>query len=65
MEKTIDRMNNLWRCRTPQEFAAVQSDLIRETMTDVLESGRRMADMSLKIADDAGKRIAGNLQRAA
>jgi hypothetical protein len=65
MEKNMDRMNELWRCRTPHEFAAVQSDLIRDTMTGVLESGRRVADMSLKVADDAGKRIANNIQRVA
>ena len=65
MERNIDRMNELWRCRTPHEFAAVHSDLIRDTMTGVLESGRRVADMSLKVADDAGKRIASNVQRAA
>jgi uncharacterized protein YllA (UPF0747 family) len=65
MEKNMDRMNELWRCRTPHEFAAVQSDLIRDTMTGVLESGRRVADLSLKVADDAGKRIANNIQRVA
>ena len=65
MEQNMDRMSELWRCRTPHEFAAVQSDLIRDTMTGVLENGRRVADMSLKVADDAGKRIAGNVQRAA
>jgi len=65
MEKNMDRMNELWRCRSPHEFAAVQSDLVRDTMTGVFESGRRVADMSLKVADDAGKRIAGNMQRAA
>jgi hypothetical protein len=65
MEKNMDGMSELWRCRTPHEFAAVQSDLIRDTMTGVLESGRRVADMSLRVADDAGRRIASNLQRAA
>jgi phasin family protein len=65
MEKNIDRMNELWRCRTPHEFAAVQSDLLRDTVSGVLESGRRVADMSIKVADDAGKRIASNIQRAA
>lgn len=65
MEKNMDRMNELWRCRTPHEFAAVHSDLLRDTMTGVLENGRRVADMSLKLADDAGKRIANSVQRAA
>jgi phasin family protein len=65
MENNMERLNELWRCRTPHELAAVQSDLIRETMTGALESSRRVADMSLKVADDAGKRISGNVQRAA
>jgi phasin family protein len=65
MEKNLDRLNELWRCRTPHELTAVQSDFIRDAMSGALESGRRMADMSLKVADEAGKCIAGSMQRAA
>jgi hypothetical protein len=57
LEKSMERMNELWRCRTPQDIAAVQSDLMRETVGSVLESSRRMADMSLKLADDAAKHM--------
>ena len=64
MKNSIDRMNELLRCRTPHEFAACQTDLVRETMTGALESSRRVADMSLKVAEDAGRRLAGNMQRA-
>jgi hypothetical protein len=51
----MDRINELWRCRNAQEVAAVQSDLLRETVGTVLESSRRVADISLKLADDAAK----------
>ena len=57
MEKSMERMNELWRCRTPQDLAAVQSDLLRETVGSVLQSSRKMADMSLKVADDATKHM--------
>lgn len=57
VEKNMDCMNRLWACRTPQDVAAVQSDMVRETVGTVLESSRRIADMSLKLADDAGKQI--------
>jgi hypothetical protein len=57
IENSMNRMNELWRCRSPQDVAAVQSDLVRETMGSVLESSRRMADMSLKLADDAAKHM--------
>ena len=53
----MERMNELWRCRTPQDIAAVQSDLVRETAGSVLESSRKVADMSLKVADDATKHM--------
>jgi hypothetical protein len=57
IENSVNRMNELWRCRTPHDVAAVQSDLVRETVGSVLESSRRMADMSLKLADDAAKHM--------
>ncbi|XSC47206.1 TIGR01841 family phasin [Bradyrhizobium sp. RDT10] len=62
VEKNIDHMNELWTCRTPQDFAAVQSDMLRETVETALESSRRIADMSLKMADDAGKQINKNME---
>ena len=55
-------MNELWSCRTPQDFAAVQSDMVRETVETALESSRRIADMSLKMADDAGKQIKQSME---
>lgn len=57
LEKNMNHMNELWSCRTPQDFAAIQSDMLRETVETVLESSRRIADMSIKMADDAGKQI--------
>ena len=62
VEKNIDHMNELWSCRTPQDFAAVQSDMVRETVETALESSRRIADMSLKMADDAGKQIKQSME---
>lgn len=60
--KNMDRMNELWRCRTPQDVAAVQTDLVRETVSDLLEHNRRIADMSLRLADDAGSHITQSME---
>jgi len=35
---------------------------VRETVETALESSRRMADMSIKMADDAGKQIKQNME---
>jgi hypothetical protein len=64
METTMERMNRLWGCRTPQDVAAVQSDLMREAVESAVEGTRRIADMSLKAAD-AAKQSAQNIQRSA
>jgi phasin family protein len=63
LETSVDRMNELWRCRTPQDIAVVQTDLMRDTIRSAVESSRRMADMSLKVADDAGKHITESIER--
>jgi phasin family protein len=55
-------MNELWTCRTPQDFAAVQSDMVRETVETALESSRRIADMSLKMADETEKQIKQSME---
>jgi phasin family protein len=60
---SIARMNELWRCRTPQDFAAVQSDIVRENVESFLESSRRIADMSVKLAEDTTKHMAQNVER--
>lgn len=63
LETSVDRMNELWRCRTPQELAVLHTDLVRDNIRSALESSRRMADTSLKVADDAGKHITETIER--
>ena len=62
VEKNMVHMNELWTCRTPQDFAAVQSDMVRETVETALESSRRIADMSLKMADETGRQIKQSME---
>ena len=63
IENNISHLNRLWTCRTPQDFAALQSDMVRETVETALESSRRMADMSLKMADETGKQIKQTMEQ--
>ncbi len=65
IEHGMERMNELWNCRTPQDLAAVQSDLFRDAVGRVLESSRRMADMSVKLTEDATKRMEETVRHAA
>ncbi|MHC2619936.1 hypothetical protein ACVIW2_001968 [Bradyrhizobium huanghuaihaiense] len=62
-ERTMDRMNELLRCRTPHDWAAVQTDLMRDTISSALDTSRRISDLSLKMADDAGSHITQSIER--
>lgn len=63
LERNMDRMGELWRCRTPHDVIAVQSDLVGDALGSMLESSRRMADMSLKLTEDAATHMTQNLER--
>ena len=40
-------------CRSPEEFVRTQSDFVRQQISDYVQSTRRMAEISLHMADEA------------
>ncbi|WP_424631761.1 TIGR01841 family phasin [Bradyrhizobium sp. SYSU BS000235] len=62
-ERSLEHINRLLTCRTPQDFVAAQSDIVRETVETSLESSRRMADMSLKMADETEKQMKQTMEQ--
>jgi phasin family protein len=65
IESSMKSMSELWRCRTPQDFAAIQTDLLRETLERALQSSRRIADVSVKAVDDAATHMTETMKQAA
>lgn len=61
MENGMEHMNELWRCRTPQDIAAVQTDFMRESVESAVESSQRLADMSR----DTARNMTQNIERRA
>lgn len=57
IERNIERMEQFMRCRTPQDFAALQSELLREDLQKFLDYSRRIAEQSVRAADEATKRF--------
>jgi hypothetical protein len=60
MDTNLNRIDDLMRCRTPQDFAALHSELVRENVEGVLQSSRRLAELSLQVADNAAKKMTAN-----
>ena len=57
LQKNLDAVNRLVGTRSVQDFVAAQSDLARYTLQQVIDTNRRIAEMSLRIADEAGRII--------
>jgi len=57
LAKNIDAMNRLAGCRSLQDFLTVQSEITRDRLGDAVNSGRRIAEVSLRVADEAAKVI--------
>ena len=64
MEQILNRFESLLRCRTPQELAAIQSEFLRDNLESFLQCARRVAEMSMRKADEATKRITEAVERA-
>src|ERR1700751_5446173 len=65
IENSMERMNELWQCRTPQDVAGLQSDFMRESVESAMESGQRIADMSLKVTNDTARNMTQKMDRRA
>lgn len=63
LETSMDRASELWRCRSPHDVVALQSDIVGDALGSFLESSRRMADLSLKLTEDAAAHVTENMER--
>jgi phasin family protein len=63
MEENLSLLEALTRCRTPQDLAAVQTNVVRDNLEDLLQSTKRIADVSVRIADEAVRKIAESADR--
>src|SRR3954470_2117035 len=57
LQKNLDAVNRLVGTRSVQDFVAVQSDLARDTLQQVIDTNRRIAEVSLRIANEASQII--------
>ena len=63
MQQTLSSLDALGRCRTPQDAAAVHTELLRDNVEHLLQSARRAAEISARMADAASRKMTENLNR--
>ena len=60
--RNLEGLSKLGQCRSVQDFATVQSGLIRESLQHVVEDSRLIVEISLKAVNDASKAVSGTAQ---
>src|SRR4051795_6659182 len=57
LQKNVDAVNRLAGTRSVQDFVAVQSDLVRDGLQQVIDTNKRIAELSVRAADEAARAI--------
>src|SRR5215207_2116246 len=57
LQKNVEGLNRLAGTRSVQDFVAVQSDLVRDGLQQVIDTNKRIAEVSLRVADEAARAI--------
>ena len=63
IELNFKRMASLSGARSPQEFAAIQSELVKDNLERFLGYARRSAESSMRLADEATRRFSEAAER--
>jgi phasin family protein len=57
LQKNVEAVSRLAGTRSVQDFVAVQSDLVRDGLQQVIDTNKRIAELSVRVADEAARAI--------
>src|SRR3954463_13988881 len=57
LQKNVEAVNRIVGVRSVQGFVAVQSDLVRDGLQQMIDTNKRIAELSVRVADEAARAI--------
>ena len=57
VQKNVEAVSRLAGTRSVQDFVAVQSDLVRDGLSQVIDTNKRIAELSVRVAEEAARAI--------
>jgi phasin family protein len=57
VEQNLDHFDRLLECRSPQEYLALQTQVVRDNFEAILQSAHRTSERSTQVADEAVQRM--------
>jgi hypothetical protein len=58
VEHNLGSLSEFTKCRSPQHVAALQSEMMRDNLEMVLQISRKVAEISVRVAEDAMGKVA-------
>jgi phasin family protein len=57
LQRNLDAVNRIARSRSVQDVMAVQSELVRDNLQQMIDTNRRVAELSVRVSDEAARTI--------
>jgi phasin family protein len=57
LQRNLDGLNRIASSRSVQDAIAVQSELVRDNLQQVIDTNRRVAELSVRVSDEAARVI--------
>jgi hypothetical protein len=65
LQRNLDGLSALARCRSMTDFVELQSTLLRDNLEQTLENSRRIAELTIQMADEATRTVAVQAEKTA
>jgi hypothetical protein len=65
LQRNLDGLQALARCRSMTDFVEVQSSLLRDNLEQTVENSRRLAELTLQMTDEATRTVTVQVDKTA